>query len=198
MKGISPTTIIIPNILHTFYFGMLKHLMDWVTSVLKQHSRINKFNQLWAMIPPYPAFTRFNKPYSQVTEWSGKEIKALGWVIVQIFAGTLSNPLASQWIPITEARLYVKNFVYFHIMPHYQYHTEAKIKYMEIHLEEFHRHKDSFIRVRTSQSTTKVSEALKNNLTLDKQGEWKSDPAWNDVSVAGKCRHVDEDKMQIE
>jgi len=72
MKCISPATIMVPDILHTVYPSMLKHLMDWVTTFPKQHSRINKFNELWVMIPPYPGFTRFNKPYRQVTEWSGK------------------------------------------------------------------------------------------------------------------------------
>ena len=62
MQCISPKTVIIPNILHTIYLGMLKHLMDWVTSCLEQHSRIDKCNQLWAMMPPYPGFARFNKP----------------------------------------------------------------------------------------------------------------------------------------
>jgi hypothetical protein len=62
MKCISPTTIIIPNILHTVSRGMLKHLMEGVTSFLKHHSRIDKFNQLWVMMPPYPGFARFNKP----------------------------------------------------------------------------------------------------------------------------------------
>jgi len=46
MKCISPTTIIVPNILHTVYFGMLQHLMDWVRSFLEQHSRIDIFTQL--------------------------------------------------------------------------------------------------------------------------------------------------------
>jgi len=31
MKCITPTTIIIPDILHTIYLGILKHLMDWET-----------------------------------------------------------------------------------------------------------------------------------------------------------------------
>jgi hypothetical protein len=43
MKYLSPTTIIVPNILHTVHLGMIKHLMDWVTSFLEQHSRIDKF-----------------------------------------------------------------------------------------------------------------------------------------------------------
>jgi hypothetical protein len=56
MKCIPLTTIIVPDIHHPVYISMLKHSMDWVTSFLKQHSRIDKFNQLWAMLPPYPGF----------------------------------------------------------------------------------------------------------------------------------------------
>jgi len=55
MKCISPATIIVPYILHTVYLSMLMNLMDWVTSFLKQHSRIGKYNQLWWMMTPYPA-----------------------------------------------------------------------------------------------------------------------------------------------
>jgi len=68
---------------------------------------------------------------------------------------------------------------------------------MENYREEFHRHKDIFSWFRNSKSTKKVSEALKKQLTLDKQEEWESDPAWNYHSVAAKRRRVDEDKTQI-
>jgi hypothetical protein len=54
MKCISPATIIVPDILLTVYPHILKHLMDWITSFLEQHSRIGKFNQLWGMMTPYP------------------------------------------------------------------------------------------------------------------------------------------------
>jgi len=56
MKCISPRTIIVPDILHTIFLGMIKHLMDWAMLFLEQHSRIDKFNQLWALMPPYPGF----------------------------------------------------------------------------------------------------------------------------------------------
>jgi len=198
MKCISPTTIIVPDIPHTVYLGKRKYLMDWVTSFLEQHSRIDKFNQLWAMKPPYPGFTRFNKPYSQVTQWSGKEMKALGRVIVPVFAATHLKPLASQRIPFTEALLCIKNLVYFHLMAQYRYHTEATIEYLENLPEEFHRHKDVFSRLHSSKSTKKVWEALIKQHTLDKQEEWESDPAWNDLSAAAKRRRVDVDITQIE
>jgi len=116
MKCISPTTIPVPDILHTVYLGRLKHVMDWLMSFLEQYSRIDKFYQLRAMMPPYSGLAWFNKLYSQVMQWRGKEMKALGHVVVPVFIATLLNPLASQRIPFTEALLRVKNLVYCHIM----------------------------------------------------------------------------------
>jgi hypothetical protein len=46
IKCISPMTIMTPDNLHIFYLGMLKQLIDWVTSFLEPHSRIDQFNQL--------------------------------------------------------------------------------------------------------------------------------------------------------
>jgi len=160
MICISPTTIIIPDILHPIYRFMLEHLMNWVTSFLELHSRMKKFNQLWAMMPPNPGFARFNKPYIQVTQWSVKEMNVLRRVIVPASVATLSNCLVSRKIPFTEALLCVKNIVYFHLLAQYQYHTEAMIRYMENYLEEFHCQKDSFSPFCASKSSTKVSEAL--------------------------------------
>jgi len=62
MKCISPTSIIIPGILHKVYFCILEHWMAWVTTFLEQHSSIDKFNEPWVMMPPYTGFARFYKP----------------------------------------------------------------------------------------------------------------------------------------
>jgi len=55
-KCISLMTIILATILHTIYLDLIIHLMDWVTSYLEHHSRMDKFNLLWAMLLPYPSF----------------------------------------------------------------------------------------------------------------------------------------------
>ena len=57
-------TSFVPDSPQTVHLGMLMHVMDWVRFFIEQHSRIDKFNQLWAMMPTYPGFSRFNKPYS--------------------------------------------------------------------------------------------------------------------------------------
>jgi len=177
---------------------MLKHWMARVESILEQHSTIDTFNQLWAMIPPYPGFARFNNPYCWVMRWSGKEEIALGRVIVPVFAVTLMNPSVSQMIPFTEALLCVKTFVYLHPLAPYQYHTEATHKYMDNNLVEFDCYKDVFSRSHASKSPKKGSEALITQHIVEKQEEWESDPAWKNLSVASKHRRIDDDTTQIE
>jgi hypothetical protein len=63
-------------------------------------------------------------------QWNANEMRALSSMIVTVTMATLLHPLASQWIPFTEALLCVKNLVYFHHMALYQYHTEATIQYL--------------------------------------------------------------------
>ena len=82
-------------------------------------------------------------------------------------------------------------------MVQYQYNTEPMIEYMENDLKEFCRQKDVFSRFHASKSTNMVFEALKMPLTLDKQEESQSDPAWNNLSAAAMRRRVDEDTTQI-
>jgi len=123
-------------------------------------------------------------------------MKALGRMIVQDLVVTLFHCLASQRIDFAEALLCIQNLVYFHIMAQYWYHAVAVIEYMENYLEELHHHKDVFSPFHASKST-KVSEAFKKQLTLNKQEEQESDPTWNNLSVAAKSRCMDEENTQI-
>jgi hypothetical protein len=50
IKCISQPNIIVPNII-------IYPFMEWATSFLKYHSKIDNFNQLWAIMPPYPGFS---------------------------------------------------------------------------------------------------------------------------------------------
>jgi len=72
MNGISTTTNIVPDILHTVYHGMLEHLMDRAISFLEQHSRMDRIQLLLAMMPPYLDIAHLNMSSSQVRQWSGK------------------------------------------------------------------------------------------------------------------------------
>ena len=77
-------------------------------------------------------------------------MKSLGHVIVPVIPAILLNPSVSEMIPFTQAMLCIKNFVYFHVIAQYPYHTESTIRYMQNYLEEFHRQRDVFSPFRAS------------------------------------------------
>jgi hypothetical protein len=143
--------------------------MDWVTSFLHHHLRINTFHQVCAKMPPSPGVVRFNTPYSHVTQIDGNDMKPLGCVIVPVVVATLLHPSASQQIAFTDALLCFKNLVYFHCTAQHNYHTKTMIEYMENYLEDIHCHRDVFSRFYTSTSTKMVSESLKKQDSLGKQ-----------------------------
>ena len=42
-----------PDLLHTIQIEMLKLLLTWVDQFLKQHKRLDKFNNIWLSVPAY-------------------------------------------------------------------------------------------------------------------------------------------------
>jgi hypothetical protein len=46
-----------PDMLHTMHIGMLKHIMEWLQSFLKDYMRFNRFNNLWLSVPSYLTIT---------------------------------------------------------------------------------------------------------------------------------------------
>jgi len=197
LKCISPTTIIVPDIIYNVYLGMLKQVRSWVTSFLEKHSMIDKFNQIWAMMPPYRGFAWFNMPSSQVTQCSGKKMKALRRVIVPVFVATLLIPLASQQTPFTDALLCVKILVYFHLMPQYRYHTEATIEYKKNYHQDYHCQKDVFSRFRASKSTQEILWSLERAAYFGQKGATGEWPSLENLSAPAKGGRIDEDKTQI-
>ena len=144
MESTSCSTVASPDMLHTVYLGILDHLMKWIIPFLKDHKRIARFDAIWSIVPAYPALLRFNKPYTAVSQRQGKEMRALGRVLLPVFAATLSNPSAAEKNKFKDAILAVKAIIYFHLMAQYRSHTDATLQYMDDYLADFHRHKDAF------------------------------------------------------
>ena len=40
-----------PDLLHTIYLGLFKHMMDWVQAFLKKHARLQAFDDAWKALP---------------------------------------------------------------------------------------------------------------------------------------------------
>ena len=42
----------VPDLLHTIYLGLFKHMMYWIQGFLKQHGRLQAFDDAWETLPP--------------------------------------------------------------------------------------------------------------------------------------------------
>jgi len=73
-----------PDMLHTVYLGLFKHMMDWIHRFLKKLMRQQAFDNSWKALPPYPGFFVPKKTYREVTQWQGKEMRNLRrcWLVV--------------------------------------------------------------------------------------------------------------------
>ena len=60
-----------PDLLHTIYLRLFKHMMDWIHSFLKKHARLQSFDDAWKTLPPYPGFFIPQNAYVRLR--SGKE-----------------------------------------------------------------------------------------------------------------------------
>jgi len=84
-----------PDILHNIYIRMLDHLMTWIEGFLHLHGKAAVFDEFWAGIPPYPNFYHCGKAYSQILQWSGKEMRNFGRIICPAMSAAVHDPLPS-------------------------------------------------------------------------------------------------------
>lgn len=142
-----------PDLLHTVYLGLFKHMMEWVQGFLKKHDRLQAFDDAWKSLPPYPGFFVPKKAYREVTQWQGKEMRNLGRCLLAVLAVALRQPDAAQMQPFKRALACVSSLLDFSLMAQYRSHTPETIDYMEQYLNRFHSTKDVFLEFRVSKRT---------------------------------------------
>ena len=142
-----------PDLLHTVYLGLFKHMMDWVQGFLKKHARLQAFDDAWKALPPYPGFFVPKKAYRAVTQWQGKEMRNLGRCLLGVLAVALRQPDSTQVLPFRRALTCVRSLLDFSMIAQYRSHTPETIDYMEQYLDRFHATKDIFLEFRVSKRT---------------------------------------------
>jgi hypothetical protein len=183
--------------LHTIYLGILKYLMDWEIPFLEHHNQMDRFNQIWHQISPYPGFTPFRKPYTAVTQWLGKEMRMLGQTLLPLFVSSLLEPSSKQRQPFRDAILCVKSLIYFHHMTKYHNYTDTTIRYMEGYLANFHCSKEVFAHFHETKSKKKVAEALRKQLLEDLRLGKESERGWRSQAKAAKTNRIEQDRQMI-
>jgi len=104
-----------PDLLHTVYLGLFKHLMDWILGFLKKHAGLQALDHTWKALPPYPGFFVPKTAYHEVTQSQGKEMRNRGRCLVGSRRSTVP---ADSWqvIPVQHALDSVRALVDFNMM----------------------------------------------------------------------------------
>jgi len=105
-----------PDMLHTVYLGLFKHMMDWIQAFLKKHGQLQAFDDVWKALPRYPGFLVPKKAYREVPQWQGQEIRNLGHCIFAVLTVALRQPQSSQVIPCKHALGCVRALINFSMM----------------------------------------------------------------------------------
>ena len=140
------------------------HMMKWLTDFLSDIGQLMTFYYLSSRLPPYPRFTRPNKAYRSVTQWQGKEMKNLLYMILGEFTASLSEttdlrPLSARNKSFAQkAILSVRYITDFILLAPYQVHTTGSIQSIKDYLGDFHQHKEVFRRFRANKAVNNLAK----------------------------------------
>ena len=136
LPNLNPSSLVRADILHNVLLRVLSHLMNRVQGYVEHHARINAIDYVWSRLPPYSGFCAPKKAYRAVSQWSGKEMRCFGKIILRTFAAALRRkkgqprPTGGQLQEFNKAIQCVGNLTDFYLMAQYESHTDRTVSYM--------------------------------------------------------------------
>jgi hypothetical protein len=170
IPNLNPPELVRADILHNVLLGVFEHMMGWIQGFLEHHDRINAFDYVWRRLPPYPGFSVPSKAYRVVSQWSGKEMRNFGKVILGTFTAALrrnadqkhATPFQIQ--EFNKAIRCVRSITDFYLMTQYDSHTDQTISYLQEYLRTFHETKNVFLRFRAGKKAKRAAAEAHKNL----------------------------------
>jgi len=162
LPRLSPSDPHKPDMPHTIYLGIFKHMMKWIQGFMKKNGRLDGFDEVWKTLPPYPGFLVPKEGYHRVTQWQGKEMTNMGLCILGILRVALCQPRSSEVIPFKHAPEWVQALAEFNMMAQYRSHMSETIACVEDYLDRFHKMKNIILEYRVTKCTeAKIDEQRK-------------------------------------
>jgi len=115
--------------------------MKWVIRFLKRLKLLQSFDAIGKGLEVYPNYSVQNKEYSQISQWTGKDMRNLVKVILLSFAAALHRPSAVERCIFAKALNCIWSIVDFTLMSQNKSHTNETIQYLEQYFKAFHDHK---------------------------------------------------------
>src|SRR5690606_18830669 len=159
LKGVNSRSIWKPDILHTLYQGMIKHMLRWLKLFLESHGRYAAWEAAWLRIPPFHGMPAPRKAIGQFKQQTGKLMRnAVKYLLPTLFIA-LKDPAKGKVEEFNRALTCVRYLVDFTLLAQYKIHTHDTIKLLDTYLEGFHCHKDVFTNFRTGKSVRAFAQS---------------------------------------
>lgn len=160
-----------PDLLHTMQIGMLKHLLQWLHEFLKQHKRLDKFNDIWLSVPAYLNMTKPRCAYEEVSRWNGGEIKTMTRFLVGVVRNTLRDPTPKQREAFERVVECTRSLIEFYFYAQYDSHDEETLDLMDNALCCFHDTKGVFQQFRAGKRLTAEANKRRKELCAERDTE---------------------------
>lgn len=156
-----------PDLLHNLYLGLFKHICGWLDDFLKLYKRQEIFDDVWMNIRPYPGFRHMNKPYRQISQWTGMDLLNLGRVIVPALAAALDDCTPAEKPYFNMAIACLSSMIGFSMMVGMRIVWDSDLKYIDEYLKRFHATKHIFLRHRTTAGSKQKARTAKKKAELE-------------------------------
>ena len=146
-------------------------MMNWIIGFLKVNGRLHAFDDIWRMTTSDLGNNFPQKPYRQLTQIAGREMRAILKVILAVFTASLrtntdtTHPTAEQQREFKKAIECVRYLTDFALLLGYQSHSECTFRYLLDYLQRFHDTKDVFLRFRGSKASKGKAVIVSKELT---------------------------------
>lgn len=163
-----------PDLLHTMQIGMLKHLLGWLQEFLKQHKRLDQFNDIWLSVPAYLDMSKPRCAYEEVSRWNGGEIKTMTRFLVGVTRNALRNPNPAQKAHFESALECTRSLVEFYMYCQYDSHDDDTLNLMEDALRRFHNTKGVFLQFRAGKRLAVEAKEKRAELCKERDAELRA------------------------
>jgi hypothetical protein len=167
-----------PDILHLLNLGIVKTTMEWVIGFMKDRGLLDRFNQRFKSMAPYPGFARFKRSYTEVSSWQGKEIRTMVKFLLAITGPLLTERIKTVKCEEAKAIECVRSLCELHLVVGQWSHSEDTLELLQEKLQKFYKSKSVFRDQRVT-----VARKKKFNMLWDRKLKEAGERGWAQARI---------------